>query len=103
MSDTIKLSSTATREFWEIAVLYEDEHLMALNKPSLLLTSPDRLEPGRPSLMKLLHHDIERGALWAKKRGLTYLFNAHRPDPETSGVILLAKNKDILIQLANLF
>ncbi len=103
MSDTIKLSAPATREFWEIPVLYEDEHLMALNKPPLLLTSPDRYNPERPNLMKLLHSDIERGASWAKKRGLTYLFNAHRLDFETSGIILLAKNKSALVELANSF
>src|SRR5690349_5442710 len=32
-SSPIKLSSPATREFWEVPVLYEDEDLLALNKP----------------------------------------------------------------------
>lgn len=103
MSDTIKLSSKATREFWEIPVLHEDEHLLALNKPPRLLSSPDRYDPERPNLMKLLHRDIERGAEWAKKRTLTYLMNAHRLDFETSGVMLLAKDKPTLVALANLF
>src|SRR5438477_494236 len=70
---TIKLSSPATREFWEIPVLFEDEHLLALDKPALLLTSPDRGDPERPSLLKLLHQHIERGAPWATTRGLSYL------------------------------
>ena len=103
MSDVIKLSSPATHEFWEIEVLFEDEHLLALNKPALLLTSPDRYDALRPNLMKLLHRDVERGAPWAKERGLNYLMNAHRLDFETSGVILLAKNKPALVALANLF
>lgn len=103
MGDTIKLSSPATRDFWEIPVVFEDEHLLALNKPANLLTSPDRYDPNRPNLMKLLHRDIERGASWAAKRGLTYLFNVHRLDFETSGVILLAKSKPVLVHLANLF
>ena len=103
MSNTIKLSSPATREFWEIPVLFEDEHLLALDKPERLLTSPDRLEPDRPSLMKLLHAAISEGKPWAKQRGLTYLANAHRLDAETSGVLLLAKNKPALVALANLF
>lgn len=102
-SDTVKLSWPATRDFWEIPVLYEDDHLLALNKPANLLTSPDRYDANRPNLMKLLHRDIERGAPWAAKRGLTYLFNAHRLDFETSGVILLAKSKPVLVCLANLF
>ena len=32
MSAVIKLSSTATKGFWEIPVLYEDAHLLALDK-----------------------------------------------------------------------
>ena len=102
-SEVIKLSSPATREFWEIPVLFEDEHLLALDKPSRLLTSPDRYDPQRPNLMKLLHAGIERGTPWAKQRGLSYLMNAHRLDFETSGIILLAKAKPVLIQLANMF
>src|SRR5215469_10283517 len=103
MSVAIKLSSPATHEFWEIPVLLEDEHLLALDKPSGLLTSPDRYDPERPNLMKLIHAGIEEGKPWARERGLTYLSNAHRLDFETSGIILLAKTKPVLVQLADLF
>jgi RluA family pseudouridine synthase len=103
MSAPIKLSSPATKEFWEIPVLFEDEHLLALDKPAGLLTSPDRCDPQRPSLMKLLHAGIENGKPWARERNLDYLANAHRLDLETSGIILLAKDKPALIALANLF
>jgi RluA family pseudouridine synthase len=99
----IKLSSAATAEFWEIPILYEDEQLLALNKPSGLLISPDRYDPARPNLMSLLHRDIERGAAWARQRSQAYLMHAHRLDCETSGVILLAKNKPALIALAGQF
>ncbi len=99
----IKLSSPATREFWEIPVLFEDEHLFALDKPAGLLTSPDRYDAQRPNLMKLLHAGIENNKTWAHERNLNYLSNAHRLDFETSGVILLAKNKPALVALANLF
>jgi RluA family pseudouridine synthase len=99
----IKLSSPATREFWEIPVLFEDEHLLALDKPARLLTSPDRSDANRPNLMKLLHAGIAGAKPWARERRLNYLSNAHRIDFETSGVILLAKSKPVLIALANLF
>lgn len=101
--NAIKLSAPATKEFWEIPVVFEDEHLLALNKPPRLLTSPDRDDPERPNLMKLLHRDVERGAPWTKERSISYLSNAHRLDFETSGVILLAKSKPVLVELANLF
>lgn len=103
LAELIKLSSPTTEEFWKVPILYEDDHLLALDKPSRLLTSPDRYDPTRPNLMKLLHRDIERGAAWARLRQLSYLMNAHRLDFETSGVLLLAKNKPALVALANLF
>ena len=103
VSAALKLSSPATREFWEIPVLFEDEHLLALDKPAGLLSSPDRYDPDRPNLMRLLHDGIAAGKPWARERHLTYLSNAHRLDLQTSGVILLAKNKPALVTLANLF
>jgi len=99
----IKLSAPVTREFWEIPVLFEDDYLLALDKPAGLLTSPDRYDPQRPNLMKLLHAAIADGKPWVRERGLEYLMNAHRLDFETGGVILLAKNKATLVALANLF
>ena len=103
MVRNIKLSSPAARQFWEISVLFEDEHLLALDKPAGLLTSPDRYDSQRPNLMKLLHAAIAAGKPWARERGLNYLMNAHRLDFETSGVILLAKSKSVLVALADLF
>jgi RluA family pseudouridine synthase len=103
MSAVIKLSSPATREFWEIPVLFEDAHLLALDKPADLLPSPELDDPARPSLMQLLHDAIAAGKPWTVERGLTYLSNAHRLDPETSGVFLLAKTKAVLVHLADLF
>ena len=104
MSNTaIKLSSPATREFWEIPVLFEDEFLLALDKPAGLLVSPEIASPDRPDLMKLLHAGIADKKPWARERNLDYLDHAHGLDAETSGVILLAKNKPAFIALANLF
>ena len=83
MNAAIKLSSPATHEFWEIPVLFEDADLLALDKPSGLLTSPDRYDPERPNLMKLLHAGIAESKPWACERGLTYLSNAHRRSVST--------------------
>jgi len=99
----IKLSSPATHEYWEIPVLYEDNDLLAVSKPARLLASPDRYDPERPNLMRLLHQGIQDRKPWARERGLTYLMNAHRLDFETTGVMLLCKNKAALSALASLF
>jgi RluA family pseudouridine synthase len=101
MSNCIKLSAPQTKEFWEIPVLFEDGHLLALYKPSGLLCCPDRYDPRRPNLMSLLRKDLERGAVWVRERNISYLANAHRLDFETSGIILLAKEKPVLVALVN--
>jgi RluA family pseudouridine synthase len=103
VSAAIKLSSPATREFWEIPVLFEDEFLLALDKPAGLPVSPDPIKPDRPDLMKLLHAGIADKKPWARERNLDYLNNAHDLDAGTSGVLLLAKSKEVFITLANLF
>jgi len=103
VSAAIKLSAPETREFWEIPVLFEDAHLLALDKPAGLPVSPDRDEPARSNLLALLHAGIAAAKPWARERGLAYLMNAHRLDAETSGVLLLAKTKSALITLANQF
>ena len=102
-SPVIKLSSPATREFWEIEVLFEDAQLLAVSKPARLLTSPDRYDPNRPNLMRLLLDGVAAGKPWARERGLTYLANAHRLDFETTGILLLAKDRPSLVTLANHF
>lgn len=99
----IKLSAADTREFWELAVLHEDEHLLALAKPAGLLTTPDADEPSRTNLMALLHAGIAQGAAWARERKLTFLVNAHRLDFDTTGVLLLVKDKPTQTALANQF
>lgn len=103
MSAAIKLSSPATREFWEIPVLFEDAHLLALDKPVGLAISPNPADPKRASLMALLHAGIAGGKPWATERGLSYLAQSHRLDPEAGGVLLLAKSKPVLAALTALF
>jgi RluA family pseudouridine synthase len=103
VSAVVKLSSPATREFWEVPVLFEDDSLLALDKPARLATSPDGANPERPSLTNLLHEGINAGKPWAKECGLTYLMNLDRLDAEASGVILFAKNKTAQTALADLF
>jgi len=103
MSGVIKLSSPATHGFWEIPVLFEDPHVLALDKPSGLPTSPDPDDAQLPTLMKLLHTAIADGKPWAKERGLDYLNDTHQLDRDTTGVLLLAKNKEAFIKVTDWF
>lgn len=99
MASVLKISSPATSEYWELPVLFEDEHFLAVDKPAGLQVSLDRYDPSRPDMMTILHRDVVRGAAWTKGRGFDYLMNAHRLDFEASGVLLLAKSKTVLVDL----
>lgn len=99
----LKLSSPETREYWEIPVLHVDPHLLVLDKPAGLATAPDRHDPERPSLTRLIHAHVSRGVPWARELGLGYVAHAHRVDVDTSGVVLFARSKEVLTTLANEF
>lgn len=62
-------------------IIYEDDSIIALNKPSGVLTIPDRFDPKLPSLK-----------MWLKER-YGEIFVVHRIDRDTSGIVLFAKNE----------
>ena len=71
-------------------IIYEDENLIALNKPSGLLSIPDR-EGKDISLKKLL---IEK---------FGNIFTVHRLDRDTSGLIIFAKTEEAHKNLSQQF
>lgn len=71
-------------------IIFEDEFLIAVNKPSGLLSIPDR-EGSEISLKKLLQEKFQN------------IFTVHRLDKGTSGVIVFAKNEETHKQLSLLF
>jgi len=73
-------------------ILYEDDALIAFDKPSGLLVAPDRWDRSRSNLMGLVHEKLG-----------PHVANAHRLDAGTSGVIVCAKNKAALDFLTGQF
>lgn len=65
-------------------ILYQDEHIIALNKPSGLLSVPGKHKEHFDSLM------LRVQAVWPQA-GIV-----HRLDMMTSGIIVMAMNKDAL-------
>lgn len=63
-----------------IEILFQDEHLLAINKPSGLRTLPDGYQPQLEHVRSLLEPSF--GRLWI----------VHRLDKETSGVPLLERS-----------
>lgn len=64
-----------------LVILYQDQHIMALNKPSGLLSVPGRLAEHRDSVLARIQRDYPQAEA------------AHRLDMATSGVMVVALNK----------
>lgn len=62
-------------------IVLENEHIVSINKPSGLLSVPDRFDANIPSLKKILRDKYGE------------IFVIHRLDRETSGLILFAKDE----------
>lgn len=74
----------------ELEILYEDDALIAINKPSGLLVHPSWIAPRRtPNCVSMIKRYLE---------GAT-VHTVHRLDRATSGVLLFAKQKDAARQL----
>lgn len=77
-----------------LPVIYEDEWLIAINKPSGLLSVPGRYSHKQDSVLSRLRHLLSDG---------NSLFAVHRLDQETSGILLFARNVEIYRQISRQF
>jgi 23S rRNA pseudouridine1911/1915/1917 synthase len=66
-----------------LEILFEDEYILAVNKPAGVLSIPDRYDKSKSNIHELLSLQLGQE-----------LFVLHRIDKDTSGVMLLAKNQD---------
>jgi 23S rRNA pseudouridine1911/1915/1917 synthase len=81
-----------------LEVLFEDNHILAVNKPPRLLTAGDRT--GDVSLLDLAREYIRAKYL---KPGKVYLGVVHRLDRPVSGVVLLARTSKAAARLSEQF
>lgn len=79
-------------------VLYEDNHLIAVNKPCGTPVQPD--ESGDKSLLEYVKDYIKDKY---KKPGDVYLGLIHRLDRPVSGVVVMAKTSKALTRMNELF
>jgi RluA family pseudouridine synthase len=75
-------------------ILFEDDTLVAFDKPSGLLVAPDRWDKTRENLMGLVHEHPKYGHSVA---------NVHRLDADTSGILLCTKTKPALDYVSGQF
>ena len=89
-------------ELTEKDVLYEDEYLICVNKPSLFPTEETIVGGEKRDNL----HDAVVRYLWAKNPSLRnppYVGIMHRLDRETSGVILFTKQRTVNKQIQEMF
>jgi RluA family pseudouridine synthase len=73
----------------ELTVLYEDEHVLAFDKPPQLAAEPERWEHDRPHVISAVLALLSTRAVDGKPEWRPRL--VHRLDKDTSGVMLIAK------------
>ncbi len=82
-----------------LEILYEDEHLAAINKPAGMVVHPARGHWTGTLTSALAHHFNQLSSVGGPTRpGIV-----HRLDRDTSGVILVAKNDRAHMRLAAQF
>ncbi|MDO5576617.1 MAG: RluA family pseudouridine synthase [Fibrobacter sp.] len=82
------------------SIIYEDEYLLACNKPSGLVVHPGTGHLKGDTLIELASgYLFKKGVLDDGSEPAL----VHRIDRDTSGIILIAKNKSILRQLHDIF
>ncbi len=62
-------------------IIWEDEHLLVLNKAAGILSIPDRYDPEKPNLQSLLNRHYDQ------------IWTVHRIDKDTSGLLCFAKTE----------
>jgi tRNA pseudouridine32 synthase / 23S rRNA pseudouridine746 synthase len=77
-----------------LPILYEDEWLIAVNKPAGLLSVPGRYSDRQDSVLSRLRHLLPDGMALA---------SVHRLDQETSGILLVARDRQTHKQLSQQF
>lgn len=75
------------------SIIYQNEHLIAVNKASGIAVAGDRWTPAKERLDKLLAESLE----------IAKLFIVHRIDSGTSGVVLFAKDAETHAELCAAF
>jgi RluA family pseudouridine synthase len=71
-------------------ILYEDQHLLIVEKPARLPVLPDGWEPDAPYLVRMLEGQYGRPSS-GSGRGI---FTVHRLDKVTSGVMVFARDAE---------
>ncbi|HEY9878566.1 MAG TPA: RluA family pseudouridine synthase [Leptolyngbyaceae cyanobacterium] len=93
LSHSLAAHST-TETATSLPILYEDQWLIAIDKPTGLLSVPGRYLDSQDSVLSRLRFTVNHG---------TNLFAVHRLDQDTSGILLLARDRVTYQHLSHQF
>jgi len=91
LSKRLEMDPATVTEYQSIPVLFENDNIIAVDKPEKLASIPERNRE-KVSLLKILSETLERK-----------LYTVHRLDKQVSGVILFAKTPEAHRQLNLMF
>lgn len=84
LAATLEVQTHSQPEDIALDILYEDEHVIVVNKPAGLVVHPGAGNPAGTLVNALLHHDPSLNTL--PRAGIV-----HRLDKDTSGVMVVAR------------
>ena len=104
IEDEVEIEIPAKKEFSllpqdiPLDIIYEDEDLLVVNKPSGLVVHPGAGNLSSTLVNALLHHTKELSDISPQRPGIV-----HRLDKDTSGLIVIAKNNFTHLELTKQF
>lgn len=84
---TVEISYNKQNTNFNLDILYEDEYLIAINKPNGLLSISNNTEKNITAYRTVSDY--------VKEKEHKFIFVVHRLDEETSGILLFSKNQKI--------
>ena len=87
----------------EIAILYEDRSVIAIDKPRDWMLVPFSWQKTNRNLQAALTSSIAARDFWARSRNLRFLRFIHRLDAETTGILLFGKSPGAVASYGHLF
>lgn len=88
VADALKVLPASTEAY---RIIYQDDHLLIVNKPSMLLTVPGRHPDNQDCLIHRLHQEFPTAAV------------VHRLDYDTSGLLIIPLHKAALSAISKQF
>jgi tRNA pseudouridine32 synthase/23S rRNA pseudouridine746 synthase len=87
----------------QIAILYEDRSVLAIDKPRDWMLVPFSWQKTNRNLQAALTSSIAARDFWARSRNLRFLRFIHRLDAETTGILLFGKSPGAVTSYGRLF